>query len=349
MAAGLAVNGADVQAGAAADAAKDVAAFGGEDIGAAVVDEDDVHLLGAVGLRRRFGAGDELGVNGELLCGGGAGEEVEEEAEVAVARDEFFDADECDVAFGGGEAEAGVALVGDEDEAAGFDGDEVAAGEADIGLEVFFAEEGAGAAGDGLRIVVVGSEALAFEGLGDLASVFVDDRADDVAWVVVVDLDDEFAEVCLQSFDTVFPQVGLEVDFLGDHGLGFDHFGGAAVLHDFEDGGVGVVGGGGPVDFDAVGLELGFDGGQVGVEVFERVLFDVAGELAEAVGIGEVVEEEFGALLVRGLRGLVNGGALVGREGGGEGVERLAHGLGTKKEVNHGWTRMNTDGEPGRG
>ena len=87
MTACLTINRANVQARAATDAAQNIAAFGGKHIGASIVDEDDVHLLGPVWLSRRFGSGDELGVNGELLRGGGAGEQVEQKAQVFVARD----------------------------------------------------------------------------------------------------------------------------------------------------------------------------------------------------------------------------------------------------------------------
>ena len=98
VSAGLAVDGAHVEARAAADAAEDLAAVAGEHVGAAVVDENHMHLLRPVGLCGRLGAADELGVNRELLGGGGTGKEVEEESEVAVARQDFFDADERDMA-----------------------------------------------------------------------------------------------------------------------------------------------------------------------------------------------------------------------------------------------------------
>ena len=51
----------------------------------------------------------------------------------------------------------------------------------------------------------------------------------------------------------------------------------------------------------------------------------VDGLAAEAVGVAELVEEEPRALLVRRLRALVDGGALVGREARGELVDRLGH------------------------
>lgn len=72
MAGSLPIDGADVLTGTAADAAEDFLAVRREHVGAAVVHEDDVHVFGAIGLVLRTRAVDELGVNGELLAGGGA-------------------------------------------------------------------------------------------------------------------------------------------------------------------------------------------------------------------------------------------------------------------------------------
>lgn len=74
MARGLAIDWADVLAGTAADAAEDFLAVGGENVGAAVVHEDDVHVFWSVRLVFGAGAADEFRVNGELLAGGGAAE-----------------------------------------------------------------------------------------------------------------------------------------------------------------------------------------------------------------------------------------------------------------------------------
>ena len=51
----LAVDGAHVEAGAAADAAEDLVQLGAEQVAAAVVEDDDVQLVGAVGLARPRG------------------------------------------------------------------------------------------------------------------------------------------------------------------------------------------------------------------------------------------------------------------------------------------------------
>src|SRR5690606_8040337 len=123
--------------------------------------------------------------------------------EVAIAGHELFDADERNVHARRRQAEAGVALIGDEHEAPAFDRDEVGARQADVRLQVFLAEERARPPGDRRGVVVVSSEALALETLRDLPAVLVDDRPDDVAGMVVVDLDDEFTEVRLQRLNTM--------------------------------------------------------------------------------------------------------------------------------------------------
>ncbi len=318
VAAGLAVDRADVEAGAATDAAEDLAAVAGQHFCTAVVDEDDVRLLRAVRLAGGFGAADELVVNGELLAGARATDQVEEEPEVAVGGDEFFDADYRDVDFIGRYAEAGVAFVRHEHDTAALSGDEVATGQADVSIDVFLAEVFAGAAGDGCRVVVIVlADALTLECLGDTAAVFVHDGRDDVGRVIVIKLQDEFAKVGFDDFLAVLLEVFEHVDLFGHHALGFDHALGAVLLHDAEDAGVDRVIIDGEVHLDAVALESGFGLFEVGVEMFERVLLDQPGGFAELVGVVVVAVECVVATLGFELRahevGLVDFGVEVAR------------------------------------
>ncbi len=189
MTTGLAVDWAHIQARAATDTAQNFAAVTGEHLGATVVDEDDVHVFGAVGLIFALRAADELIVNSELLTGAGAADQIQEHAEVAVSRHDLFDADHGDVHLVGRHAEAGIAFVGNQHEASGLCGDEVGTSEADVSVEIFLAQVRAGAAGDRFRVVVIlTADAFALETLGDAAAVFVHDGRDDVGRVVVVDL-----------------------------------------------------------------------------------------------------------------------------------------------------------------
>ena len=254
MAGGLSIDGAYVLAGAAADAAEDFLAVGGEHVGAAVVHEDDVHVLGAVGLVGRARAIDEFGVDGELLAGGGAAQQIEENREVLFLGNDLLDADQRDVDGHGSHPEARVALVGGEDETAAVRADEVGAGDAGLGLHVFFPQVDAGAAGNLAGVVVVfAADAFAEEGLRDIPAVEVDDGLDDVRGLVAVELDDEFAEVGLEALDAVFDEEGVKVDFLGCHRFGLGEPGDAVAAEDREDGLPGIFIGGGVVDVHAAG------------------------------------------------------------------------------------------------
>src|SRR5829696_7244318 len=69
VAAGLAVDRADVQAGPAADAVERLLELRAEEFRAAVVEQDQVELLRAVQLSLAARPGDEVGVDGDLLAG----------------------------------------------------------------------------------------------------------------------------------------------------------------------------------------------------------------------------------------------------------------------------------------
>ena len=108
----LAVNGTNIQTGSTADAAQDFAAIGGEYLRALVVHKDHMHFLRAGGSVSAGRAIDELGVDGELLAGGGAAEKVQKNGEFGIRGNDFFDSHESDVDLRRGEAEAGIAFVG---------------------------------------------------------------------------------------------------------------------------------------------------------------------------------------------------------------------------------------------
>ena len=126
----------------------------------------------------------------------------------------------------GGQPDARVAFVGDDHDAAAVRAQEIRAGDAGLGLHVLFAQKPAGAAGDGLRVVVViRRHPFPQKSVGNPAAVLVNDRLDDVRGNVVIELNDEFAEVAFQALDAVFAEEGIEVDFLGGHRLGFGEAG----------------------------------------------------------------------------------------------------------------------------
>ena len=143
--------------------------------------------------------------------------------------------------------------------------------------------------------------------------------------MVIIDLHDEFTKVGLDRLQAVPFEETRQLDLLAHHGLRLDHASRAAVAHDAQHRLAGGLPGRRPMHLRAGSPQALLHLRQVGVEVFDRVLLDLAGEAAKAVGIAELVEEEARALLVRRLRALVDGGAFVGRQARGELVDRLGH------------------------
>ena len=257
-----------------------------------------MHVLGAVGLIGGLRAVDELGVNRELLAGGRAAEQVEENREILFARDHFFDANQRDVHWRWCHAEARVAFVGHEREAAGVGADEIRAGDAGLGEHVLFAKVDACAAGDRFRIVIViGGDAFALESAGDFAAVFVNDRFDDVGWFVVVELDNELSEVGLEAFDAVLDEKRVEVDFLGGHRLRLCEAGDAVAAQDRKNFLARVFGGRGEVDLHAALGECRFRFREVIAEVVERVVLDRTGKFAQRIRIGIILVQDLVAFL----------------------------------------------------
>ena len=108
----FAVYGAGVEAGSAANAAEEFAGFFAENLGAAVVEENDVELLRAIGFARLAGASDDGGVDGEWLSGRAAGEKLEKDGEVVELWDDFLDAHERDMDARYPDRKICVALIG---------------------------------------------------------------------------------------------------------------------------------------------------------------------------------------------------------------------------------------------
>ena len=255
---------------------------------------------------------DEFGVDRELLSGGRTSEQIEQHGEVGVGRHDLLDADQRNVDLGRCQAKTRIALVGHEHEASGVGGDEVGPGDPRPCFEVFAAHEFAGAARDGFRIVIVVPQPLALETAGDVAAGFVDDGTNDMTRMVAVDLHDVFAQVALDGLDTVVSQVVVQMDFLGDHALRLHHFGDAGRLQDFRHRAAGVLRSDRVVNFGSAGGEAFLGLRQIGVEMLEGVLTDGSGQLAQRVGIGEIVTEELVAFF-RGCRRALVHGLLHGR------------------------------------
>ena len=121
------VDGADVQAGRAADAAERLAAdLVGEHVGPAVVEQHEVELARAVALAH---AGPERGVRVHPLAGRRARQQLEEDLHVAPGRHELLDAHHRDEQLGQRGAHAPVALGLEDADGAGLGHREVRPGD----------------------------------------------------------------------------------------------------------------------------------------------------------------------------------------------------------------------------
>ena len=142
VAADRAIDRAVVHAGGAADAAQHLAELGAEHVGAAVVEEDDVVLLRPVEVAGAARAGGEGGVDGEVLPGGAPREQAQQGGRVLQRRHHLLDGGQRDVDARQGLRQVAIALVGDDDAAAGLGDQEIGAGDADIGGEEAVAQLG---------------------------------------------------------------------------------------------------------------------------------------------------------------------------------------------------------------
>ncbi len=206
---------------------------------------------------------------------------------------------------GQGLRQIAVALVGDDDGGAGLGDEEVGAGDADVGVEEAPAQDGARLLEqvarllDAARAPVLG--VMLGEGVGEVAAREMDRRGDDVARRLVPELQDVLAEVGLDRGDAVLLEEVVEADLLGDHRLALGdrlRAGGAA---DVEDGLARLGRRAAPVHPAALLAHLRLEGLEVGVEVLERVVLDVAAGVAQVVEFGQAADRDRPLLLEAGV------------------------------------------------
>ena len=200
-----------------------------------------------------------------------------------------------------------VALVGDDDRRPGLGDEEVGAGDADIGREIFLPQHGAGFLDEGgdFGQVAVGIEmgvGLAEIGL-DLIACQVHGGRDDVARPLVPDLDQVFAEIGLDRLDAVRLEVVVEVDLFRDHRLALGDELRIRLPADGENLRAGLFRVLRPVHVAAGLLHLLLVALEVDVEMVEHVVLDVAGLVAQRVELGQRVAG-LGALLDEARAGL---------------------------------------------
>ena len=210
---------AHVQAGGAADALERLLEHGvlGH-VRAVVVHEDDVEFLGRA-VRVGHLAREDGHVAGEQLSRGAAGQGGEDGLDVLDQGHELFDAHDGHVDAGKGRHQAGVALVGDDDEAAGFRHGDVGARDPHVRLQELGAELGAGELHQLGDVRGLTRLHLLAEDLGDLLLGHVDGWHHHVRRRLVGELDDPLAQVRLVHLDAGLLEGLVQVDLLGGHGL----------------------------------------------------------------------------------------------------------------------------------
>ena len=280
VAADAGVHRAVVHAGAAADALQGLAQLlVGVGLAAAVVEEHQVHLLGAVPVAAPARAGDHVEVGRHRLPGGRAGEDGEQRRHVFQLLDHLLDAGDGDVHLGHGGAHAPVAFVLDEAQGAGLGHREVDARQADVGFLELLAQHPAADLDEGVHVVgVVDAGDVLGKQPGDLLLGLVDRRHDDVGRLLAGQLDDVFAHVGFERAHAGGFHGVVELDLLAHHRLALDHELRGVAPGDGEHDGVGLVRRFGPMHLHAVA-------GEAGLELFEQV--GEAGQAVLADGFGQ--------------------------------------------------------------
>ena len=120
--------------------------------------------------------------------------------------------------------EAAVAFVGGEGNHAGVGDEKICAGNAHVGGEKVLPKLLARDHCQFFRRSIERRAEALVEIFGDVGLTKVHDRRDNVVGGFVAELADVFAEVGLDRLDAGGFKRGVEVDFLGRHGFGFDDF-----------------------------------------------------------------------------------------------------------------------------
>src|SRR5918994_933354 len=188
--AGLAVDGADVQAGPAADAVEGLLELRAQELGAAVVQEDQVHLFRSVELALSARSGDEIGVDGDLLPRPAPRQELDEDREVREAWDQLLYPHHDNVDRWDARDQPGVALVCDGHDRPRLSHPEVRPRHPDVGGEEPLPEALASEPGQVLDVRRQLLSGYPGENLRCLFAVHVEDGADYVRGVVAGELGD---------------------------------------------------------------------------------------------------------------------------------------------------------------
>src|SRR5918994_1691323 len=222
--AGLAVDGADVQAVPAADAVEGLLELRAQELRAAVVQKYQVHLVRPVELALPAWSGDEVGVYGDLLSRTAPRQELDEDREVREARDHLLYPHHDHVDRRDAGDQPGVALVGDGHDRPRLGHPKVCPRHPDVGGEELLPEALAGKLGQVLDVRRQPLPGHPGEDIRYLLAVHVENGADNVRGMVVGELGDPLPKVRLDDLQpeigVVLLQTTVELYLLGCHALG---------------------------------------------------------------------------------------------------------------------------------
>ncbi len=291
VAAGLAVDRADVQAGAAADAVEGLLELRAQEVRAAVVQQDQVKLLSPVELALSARAGHEVGVDRELLARPAPRQEASKHGEVLEARDELLYPHHHHVDRRDARHEPPVPLVRDRNDRTGFGDAEVRPRDANIRREELLAQASAGEAREDLRVRRQILPRDLREDLRDPLLVHVQDGPDDVRRRVAGELGDPLSEVRLHDLEVqigvALLQAAVELYLLGRHALRLGDDLRPASPGEITDVPDDVLAVGGEVDVPSALLDGPGHLFQIPVEVRHRLLLYPVRPLAELGGLGK--------------------------------------------------------------
>ncbi len=200
------------------------------------------------------GAADDGDITGEQLSGGTLGQGGEDGRDVLKVLDQFFQPDNRDVDARQGGDQAGIAFVGDDDDAAGVGDGDVCAGDAHVSVEKLGAQLAAGELDQLGDVGLLTLLDILAENLGNLLLGHMDGGHDHVRGALAGKLNDPLAQVGLVHFNAGLFQMLVEMNLLRGHGLGLDDALDAALLREAEDVilyGLGIAG---AEDLGAAGL-----------------------------------------------------------------------------------------------
>ena len=288
MAADILIHRAVVHARAAADAAQRLADLAAENGRAAAVDQDEIHVLGAVELAFAFRPGQDVDVVGDRLAGRRARQKAHERRDVLQRRHDLLDARDRDVHFRQRRRQRRIALVGDQHHGSGFGDEEIAARDAHVGRQVVLPQHAARLEAELLDAGLARGAVFFVEEIGDLVLRLVQRGTDDVRRrLVVVDLQDVFAEVGLDDGEPGRLDRVIERRLLADHRFRLDDLAHVVACGDLEHQRVDLGGGLRPQDGGAARGGVLLEHLQPDVEIVERAIADRLAGVARAF---EVVE-----------------------------------------------------------